>query len=113
MDLRHVSSRELAGQELKGYDKRKIIYENLSPEDAVELDKSGKVDGWVLALPNVVAKPFVDAFDNANSKSVIVDLSADYRFDDSWTRFARVLGSQTLAVMRRAPSSPWPPCLNT
>ncbi|CAG9937498.1 unnamed protein product [Clonostachys rosea f. rosea IK726] len=85
MDLCHVSSRELAGQELKGYDKRKIIYENLSPEDAIELDKSGKVDGWVLALPNGVAKPFVEAFDNAKSKSVIVDLSADYRFDDSWT----------------------------
>lgn len=29
MDLRHVSSRELAGQELKGYAKRKIIYDNL------------------------------------------------------------------------------------
>ncbi|CAI6092008.1 unnamed protein product [Clonostachys chloroleuca] len=85
MDLCHVSSRELAGQELKGYDKRKIIYENLSPEDAIELDKSGKVDGWVLALPNGVAKPFVEAFDNAKSKSVIVDLSADYRFDDTWT----------------------------
>ncbi|VUC33290.1 unnamed protein product [Clonostachys rosea] len=85
MDLCHVSSRELAGQELKGYEKRKIIYENLSPEDAIELDKAGEVDGWVLALPNGVAKPFVEAFDNAKSKSVIVDLSADYRFDDSWT----------------------------
>ena len=85
MDLRHVSSRELAGQELQGYDKRKIVYEHLTPEDAAALDADGNVDCWVLALPNGVAKPFVDAFDNINSKSLIVDLSADYRFNDSWT----------------------------
>jgi N-acetyl-gamma-glutamyl-phosphate reductase/acetylglutamate kinase len=85
MDLCYVSSRELAGQELQGYNKRKIIYGNLGPEDAAQLDKDGKVDCWVLALPNGVARPFVDAFDGIKSKSLIVDLSADYRFDDSWT----------------------------
>lgn len=85
MDLRHVSSRELAGQELDGYTKRKIIYENLSAEQCADLD----VDAYVLALPNGVCKPYVDAIDEADKnkgrKSVIVDLSADYRFDDSWT----------------------------
>ncbi|KAJ2959588.1 hypothetical protein NQ176_g11107 [Zarea fungicola] len=91
MDLRHVSSRELNGQELQGYTKRKIIYENLSAEDCAKLEKEGKVDCWVLALPNGVCKPFVDAIDAASSgksaheKSVIVDLSADYRFDNKWT----------------------------
>ncbi|KAM0260399.1 hypothetical protein ACHAQJ_002801 [Trichoderma viride] len=85
MDLRHVSSRELAGQELEGYTKRKIVYENLSAEQCAQLD----VDAYVLALPNGVCKPYVDAIDQAekgkDKKSVIVDLSADYRFDDSWT----------------------------
>jgi N-acetyl-gamma-glutamyl-phosphate reductase/acetylglutamate kinase len=85
MDLRHVSSRELAGQELEGYTKRKITYEHLSAEDCAKLD----VDAYVLALPNGVCKPYVDAIDeaekNKDKKSVIVDLSADYRFDDSWT----------------------------
>ncbi|KAJ6786263.1 hypothetical protein PWT90_00803 [Aphanocladium album] len=91
MDLRHVSSRELNGQELQGYDKRKIIYENLSAEDCGRLEKEGKIDCWVMALPNGVCKPFVDAIDAASSgksahdKSVIVDLSADYRFDSQWT----------------------------
>lgn len=85
MDLRYVSSRELAGQELQGYNKRKIIYENFTPEDAVQLEKDGKVDCWILALPNGVGRSFVDAFDGIKAKSVIVDLSADYRFDDSWT----------------------------
>ncbi|EFY95765.1 acetylglutamate semialdehyde dehydrogenase [Metarhizium robertsii] len=85
MDLRHVSSRELVGQELKGYTKRKIIYESLSPEDVARLDKDGQVDCWVMALPNKTCQPFVEAL--SQSSSLIIDLSADYRFDSTgkWT----------------------------
>ncbi|KAL1970209.1 hypothetical protein VTN77DRAFT_5369 [Rasamsonia byssochlamydoides] len=86
MDLRHVSSRELAGKKLQGYDKREIIYENLSPEDVRRMAQNGDIDCWVMALPNGVCKPFVDAVDQgAGNGSVIVDLSADYRFDPNWT----------------------------
>lgn len=89
LDLTHVSSRELAGQKLKGYDKREVIYENLSPKDVRDLQKSGEIDCWVMALPNGVCKPFVEAVyegqKSSNNKSVIVDLSADYRFDNTWT----------------------------
>ena len=45
-----------------------------------------------MALPNGVCKPFVDAVDRGAAErkdgkggSVIVDLSADYRFEDGWT----------------------------
>ncbi|KAK2774883.1 Protein arg-6, mitochondrial [Emmonsiellopsis sp. PD_33] len=86
LDLRHVSSRELAGQKLQGYDKREIIYENLSPDDVRRMADNGDVDCWVMALPNGVCKPFVDAVDAVDKeKAVIVDLSADYRFDNRWT----------------------------
>jgi N-acetyl-gamma-glutamyl-phosphate reductase / acetylglutamate kinase len=86
LDLRHVSSRELKGQKLEGYTKRDITYENLSVEDVTRMEENGDVDCWVMALPNGVCKPFVDAIDAVGSgKSLIVDLSADYRFDDSWT----------------------------
>jgi N-acetyl-gamma-glutamyl-phosphate reductase/acetylglutamate kinase len=51
MDLRHVSSRELVGKELKGYTKRKIIYESLSPEDVARLDKENQVDCWGRLTP--------------------------------------------------------------
>ncbi|KAM3075327.1 Protein arg-6, mitochondrial [Clarireedia jacksonii] len=87
MDLRHVSSRELAGQQLKGYDKRQIIYENLSPGDVRKMEEQGEIDCWVMALPNGVCKPFVDAVNEGKGpqNSVIVDLSADYRFDNKWT----------------------------
>lgn len=86
MDLRHVSSRELAGKKLQGYNKRGIVYENLSPEDVRHMAENGDVDCWVMALPNGVCKPFVDAIDQSSAKgNVIVDLSADYRFDSTWT----------------------------
>lgn len=48
MDLRYVSSREFDGQELQGYSKRKIIYENLAPEDVHRLNP--EIDCWVMAL---------------------------------------------------------------
>jgi N-acetyl-gamma-glutamyl-phosphate reductase/acetylglutamate kinase len=85
MDLRHVSSRELAGQKLKGYDRRDITYENLSVEDVRQMAERGDVDCWVMALPNGVCKPFVDAIDQGGKDQLIIDLSADYRFDSAWT----------------------------
>ncbi|KAI9763406.1 MAG: Protein arg-6, mitochondrial [Geoglossum simile] len=84
-EVNHVSSRELAGKTLKGYDKRDITYENLTPDDIRRMDEKGEVDCWVMALPNGVCKPFVDAIGHGEKESVIVDLSADYRFDPSWT----------------------------
>lgn len=86
VDLKHVSSRELAGKKLQGYEKREITYENLSPDDVRRMEEHEEIDCWVMALPNGVCKPFVDAIDEAGTKkSIIVDLSADYRFTDSWT----------------------------
>jgi len=46
---------------------------------------AGNIDCWVMALPNGVCKPFVEAIDQSGSDALVVDLSADYRFDDSWT----------------------------
>ncbi|KAK1059098.1 Protein arg-6, mitochondrial [Friedmanniomyces endolithicus] len=86
MDLCHVSSRELAGKKLKGYTKKEIIYENLSPDDVRRMAERKEIDCWVMALPNGVCKPFVDALDESGHKeAVVIDLSADYRFDPNWT----------------------------
>ena len=97
LELAHISSRELAGKKLEGYSKSSIHYENLSPEDVARLEESGSVDVWVMALPNGVCQPFVNAVDSKSTgKSVIVDLSADYRFDDSgaWAYGLPELGSR-------------------
>ncbi|RKK67433.1 Protein arg-6 [Fusarium oxysporum] len=89
IELTHISSRELAGSTVADYTKSAIMYENLSPEDVRNLEASGAVDCWVLALPNGLSDPYVAAIDAAssrtNAKTVIVDLSADHRFDNSWT----------------------------
>ncbi|KAJ7080628.1 acetylglutamate kinase ARG6 [Mycena belliarum] len=90
--LAHVSSRQFAGQPLAGYTKAAVTYSNLSPEDVEGMEKAGEVDAWVMALPNGVGKPFVDAVDRGAAArggvaagSVVVDLGADYRFEEGWT----------------------------
>ncbi|PCH41924.1 acetylglutamate kinase ARG6 [Wolfiporia cocos MD-104 SS10] len=91
LNLTHVSSRQLAGYSLDSYTKASIRYSDLSVEDVERMEKDGEVDAWVMALPNGVCKPFVDAVDRGakerknGESSVVVDLSADYRFEDGWT----------------------------
>jgi N-acetyl-gamma-glutamyl-phosphate reductase/acetylglutamate kinase len=84
LSLSHVSSRELEGKTLEGYDKAEIKYVNLSTEHVKKMSGTGEVDAWIMALPNGVCKPFVDAVESGKGNDVIVDLSADYRFEDNW-----------------------------
>ena len=83
LELAFVSSRELAGQRVAGQIPEfagELCYENLDA-DAIAAKRA---DAVVLALPNGKAAPYVAALDAAKSDAVIVDLSADYRFDDGW-----------------------------
>ncbi|KAJ2742570.1 hypothetical protein GGI20_004396 [Coemansia sp. BCRC 34301] len=90
-ELAYVSSRELAGKPVPGYTKSQLSHVNLSAQEVGSLARAGReaVDVWILALPNGVAAPFVDAIDTATSslpstpqhQPIVVDLSADYRFD--------------------------------
>jgi N-acetyl-gamma-glutamyl-phosphate reductase len=83
IELAFVSSRELAGQRVADKNSAysgELRYENLSAEAVA----AKGVDAVVLALPNGLAAPFVAALDAAKPDTVIVDLSADYRFDPSW-----------------------------
>jgi N-acetyl-gamma-glutamyl-phosphate reductase common form len=43
------------------------------------------LDAYVLALPNGASGPYVEAIASARPDAVIVDLSADRRFDAAWT----------------------------
>lgn len=83
IELAFVSSRELAGQRVAEHNSAytgELRYENLSAEAVA----AKGVDAVVLALPNGLAAPFVAAIDAVKPDTVIVDLSADYRFDASW-----------------------------
>ncbi|KAI9069000.1 bifunctional acetylglutamate kinase/N-acetyl-gamma-glutamyl-phosphate reductase [Trametes sanguinea] len=91
LNLTHVSSRQLAGYPLTSYTKAPVTFSDLSVQDVERMEKDGEVDAWVMALPNGICKPFVDAIDRGTAErkdgkgSVVVDLSADYRFEDGWT----------------------------
>ena len=83
LQLGFVSSRELAGQRVSDHHadwQGELHFENL---DADAVAAKG-MDAVILALPNGLAAPFVTALDAARPDTVIVDLSADLRFEPSW-----------------------------
>jgi len=82
-ELAFVSSRERAGQAVAEYHPGTggtLRYIEATPENVV----SHPVDALVLALPNGKAAPFVAAIDADAPDTVVLDLSADYRFDAGW-----------------------------
>ncbi len=75
-----------------------LRFSALSPD---EVAASG-VDAVVLALPNGAAAPFVAALEAEAPDTLIVDLSADYRFDDSWTYgLPEIYGRDAIKSARR------------
>lgn len=83
LELAFVSSRELQDQRVAdhvaGYH-GELRYESLDA-DAVA---SRSVDAVILALPNGKAAPYVQAIEARLADTLIIDLSADYRFDTHW-----------------------------
>ena len=83
LQLAFVSSRELAGQPVSDHNaayQGALRFENLDPAAVA----AKGADAVILALPNGKAAPFVEALDQGAAQTVIVDLSADYRFDPGW-----------------------------
>src|SRR5690606_7163484 len=82
-ELAFVSSRELDGLRVAEHSDAyagELRFEALDPAAVA----AKGADAVVLALPNGKAAPFVEALQAARPDTVIVDLSADYRFDDGW-----------------------------
>ncbi len=83
IEVAFVTSRELAGRlvatEAPESDSARA-FEDLDPEACA----ARAVDAYVLALPNGKGAPFVTAIEAARPDAIIVDLSADRRFDDTW-----------------------------
>ncbi|WP_240125056.1 N-acetyl-gamma-glutamyl-phosphate reductase [Thermomonas alba] len=82
-ELAYVTSRELAGRALAdhvpGY-AGDLTYTAPAYDCLPELG----ADAVVLALPNGKAGHIVQRFDDAGADTVLLDLSADFRFDDGW-----------------------------
>jgi N-acetyl-gamma-glutamyl-phosphate reductase len=86
LTLACAGSRRLAGRAVGEHFgvETALRFEHLTPDSLPVQD----LDVVVLALPNGEAAPWVAAIDAAGGESdggpVVVDLSADYRFDSAW-----------------------------
>lgn len=82
-ELGFVSSRGLNGQrvadQVPGY-QGELRYINVDHDALGRQD----VDAYVLALPNGKAAACVAGIESGSTGAVILDLSADHRFDDGW-----------------------------
>ena len=80
-----ASSRSHAGQSISstcdGWPDDGRTFTQLEPANV----SAYPADAWVLALPNGLAGQWVEAIRTGFPDSVILDLSADYRFDPEWT----------------------------
>eukprot|EP01132_Coremiostelium_polycephalum_P003998 gene3998-5000_t len=65
--------------------KSDLIFSNVKPESIAQFTKDHGIDGWFMALPDAISKPYIAGLDESLLKPVIVDLSADHRFNDLWT----------------------------
>ena len=83
-ELAFVASRERAGQAVADFHPgtdAELRYAPALPEAML----AAHLDAVVLALPNEASAAYVDALDASAPGTVVVDLSADHRFDAAWT----------------------------
>ena len=80
-ELAAVSSRQLVGAKVSDHfaHPSALLIQELAAEDI-----SPDVDAWVLALPNGHAAQWSEAIWRVREDAIVVDLSADFRFDDAW-----------------------------
>ena len=83
LELSFVSSRELDGQRVADHNDGfggELRFESLDPAAVA----AKGADVVVMALPNGKCGDFVQALDAAAPQTIVVDLSADHRFDPAW-----------------------------
>lgn len=68
------------GEHVPGMEGCGLYFSHIDPADLAQLE----VQAVVLALPNGAAADYVEAVERFCPDTVIVDLSADYRFDPAW-----------------------------
>jgi N-acetyl-gamma-glutamyl-phosphate reductase common form len=82
-ELAYVASRERAGQAVATFHPEvdaALVYSESTPGSML----GAQLDAVVLALPNGASQAYVDAIDATAPGLIVVDLSADHRFDRDW-----------------------------
>ena len=80
LNITSIFSSSKVGEPVKLSIDSTMLYKDLSLNNIV----LGDEDAYILALPNSHSKKYVDLIEHHNPKAIIVDLSADHRFDDTW-----------------------------
>ncbi len=92
VEVVYAGSRELTGEPVPHA--QDLAFGDLDAREIAELD----LDAVFLALPNGVSSPFVEAL---SDDTLIVDISADHRFDDAWAYGLPELNRDKIAGARR------------
>ena len=98
--LAYVSSRGLDGERVADHNADYAGDLRYSAPSHEALPALG-ADAVVIALPNGKAGEIVQAFEAAKADPVIIDLSADFRFDPSWYYGLPELTRKAYTVQRR------------
>jgi len=90
---------EPVGAHVPGMEDSGLVFADIRPQDLATM----RAEACVLALPNGAAAPYVAVLDRHAPETVVVDLSADHRFDPAWAygqpeRFGdRLAGARRIA----------------
>jgi N-acetyl-gamma-glutamyl-phosphate reductase common form len=80
LNITSIFSSSKAGQSVPLNVGNELLYQDLSLDKIVLFDE----DAFILALPNNESQNYVDLIHRHNPQAIIVDLSADHRFDQAW-----------------------------
>ena len=80
LNINSIFSSSRAGQPVHFNTGNELLYQDLSLDKIVLFDE----DAFILALPNNESQNYVDLIHRHNPQAIIIDLSADHRFDQAW-----------------------------
>ena len=80
LNITSIFSSSKAGQSVPLNVGNELLYQDLSLDKIVLFDE----DAFILALPNNESQNYVDLIHRHNPQAIIIDLSADHRFDQAW-----------------------------
>merc|ERR1711965_1257796 len=80
LNISSIFSFSKAGQQVNPNTQGCLIYQDLSLDKIILSDE----DAFILALPNNQSQDYVDLIHRHNPQAIIIDLSADHRFDQAW-----------------------------
>jgi len=81
LNVAAVYSSSHAGESVQGYARDTLLNYLSLDLSTMEL---GSADAYILALPNNQAGPYAEKILSHNPEAILLDLSSDYRFNDTW-----------------------------